>query len=253
MEVHETEESSGVVAVYTPFHSLKRYDGLTQEEGANSGEIDPRLQDNKIRYYGQIIALVVADSFEQARDAAARVKVDYREEHPVASWEAGLTHAFPPVAVDGQKPAVAILANGVSSIDEVIQGAEVVLEASYTEPIYHHHPMQPHATTAVWDGERLETYEATPFVPGQQRHVSRILRANGDNVRVICPFIGGGFGSKQAVWTHSPLTAAAARALTRPIKTILTREQMFTLTGHRPGLRQNVCLAADLDRTLKAV
>ena len=61
---------------------------------ANSGEIDPPLQDNKIRYYGQIIALVVADSFEQARDAAARVKVDYIEEHPVANWEAGLTHHF---------------------------------------------------------------------------------------------------------------------------------------------------------------
>src|SRR6202047_51200 len=110
MDVSETEKSPGVVAVYTPFHSLKLYDGLTQAEGANSGEIDPPLQDNKIRYYGQIIALVVADSFEQARDAAARVKVDYKEEHPVASWEAGQTRAFPPAAVDGQKPTVKILA-----------------------------------------------------------------------------------------------------------------------------------------------
>lgn len=98
------------------------------------------IQDNKIRYYGQIIALVVADSFEQARDAAARVKVDYNEEYPVTSWEAGRTYAFPPAAVDGQKPTVAILADGVSSIDDVIQGAEVVLDATYTEPIYHHQP-----------------------------------------------------------------------------------------------------------------
>src|SRR4030081_3751376 len=117
MDVSETEKSPGVVAVYTPFHSLKLYNGLTQAEGANSGEIDPPLQDNKIRYYGQIIALVVADSFEQARDAAARVKVDYKEEPPVASWETGLTQAFPPAAVDGQKPTVTILADGVSSID----------------------------------------------------------------------------------------------------------------------------------------
>src|ERR1700730_11785011 len=112
MDVSETERSPGVVAVYTPFHSLKLYNGLTQAEGANSGEIDPPLQDNKIRYYGQIIALVVADSFEQARDAAARVKVDYKEEHPVASWEAGLTHAFPPAAGDGQKTTVTMLADG---------------------------------------------------------------------------------------------------------------------------------------------
>ena len=253
MDVSETEKSPGVVAVYTPFHSLKLYDGLTQAEGANSGEFDPPLQDNKIRYYGQIIALVVADSFEQARDAAARIKVDYEEEQPVASWAAGLQHAFPPVAVDGQKPTVAILAEGVSSIDDVIVGAEVVIDATYTEPIYHHNPMEPHATTAVWDGDRLTTYDATQFVPGQQRNVAAILGVNEDNVRVICPFIGGGFGSKQAVWTHSPLTAAAARALNRPIKTILTREQMFTLTGHRPGLIQRVCLAADPDGTLKAV
>ena len=253
MDVSEAERSTGVVAVFTPFHSLKLYDGLTQVEGANSGEIDPPLQDNKIRYYGQIIALVVADTFEQARDAAVRVKVDYNEEHPVASWEAGLTYAFPPTAVDGQKPTVAILADGVSSIDEVIQGAEVVIGATYTEPIYHHNPMEPHATTAVWDGDRLTTYDATQFVPGQQRNVAAILGVNEDNVRVICPFIGGGFGSKQAVWTHSPLTAAAARALNRPIKTILTREQMFTLTGHRPALIQRISLAANREGALQAV
>ena len=186
MNVTETEKSPGVVAVYTPFHSLKLYDGLTQAEGANSGEIDPPLQDNKIRYYGQIIAFVVADSFEQARDAAARVKVDYKEEDPVANWEAGLPHGFPPLAVDGQRPTVAILADGLSSIDDVIQGAEIVLDATYTEPIYHHNPMEPHATTSVWDGDRLTTYDATQFGPGQQRNVAAILGVNEDDVRVIC-------------------------------------------------------------------
>jgi xanthine dehydrogenase YagR molybdenum-binding subunit len=253
MDVSEAEKSPGVVAVYTPFHSLKLYNGLTQVEGANSGEIEPSLQDSKIRYYGQIIGLVVAHSFEQARDAAARVKVDYKEEQPVANWKTGLTHAYPPAAVDGQKPTVAILAAGVSSIDDVIQGAEVVLDATYTEPIYHHNPMEPHATTAVWHGERLTTYDATQFVPGQQRNVAAILGVNEDNVRVICPFIGGGFGNKQAVWTHSPLTAAAAHALNCPIKTILTREQMFTLTGHRPSLVQHLSLAANREGVLQAV
>ena len=112
MDVSEAEKSTGVVAVFTPFHSLKLYDGLTQVEGANSGEIDPPLQDNKIRYYGQIIALVVADTFEQARDAAARVKVDYNEEQPVASWEAGLTCAFPPAAETDRNPRWQFLPTG---------------------------------------------------------------------------------------------------------------------------------------------
>src|SRR5258708_8059738 len=121
-------------------------------------------------------------------------------------------------------------------MDAVIQGAEVVVEASYTEPIYHHNPMEPHATTAVWDGDRLTTYDTTQFVPGQQRNVAAILGVNEDNVRVICPFIGGGFGSKQALWTHSPLTAAAARALNSPIKTLLSPEPIFTLTPPPPPL-----------------
>lgn len=253
MDVFEAEKSPGVVAIYTPFHSLKLYRGLTQAEGANSGEIDPPLQNNKIRYYGQIVALVVAESFEQARDAAALVKVDYTSEEPTTTWETGLKNAFPPAAVDGQPPTVAILADGVSSIDDVVQKSEIVVYESYTEPIYHHNPMEPHATTAVWDGYRLTTYDATQFVPGQQRNVAAILGVNDANVRVICPFIGGGFGSKQAVWTHSPLTAAAAYALNRPIKTILTREQMFTLAGHRPALIQGISLAADRDGFLQAV
>ena len=253
MDVSEAEKEPGVVAIYTPFNSLKLYHGLTQAEGANSGEIDPPLQNNKIRYYGQIIGLIVAESFEQGRDAAALVKVDYTPEQPVTTWEAGLKHAFPPAAIDGQPPIVAILGDGVSSIDAVIQKAGIVVDQTYTEPIYHHNPMEPHATTAVWQGNRLTTYDATQFVPGQQRNVAAILGVNEDNVRVICPFIGGGFGSKQAVWTHSPLTAAAARALNRPLKTLLTREQMFTLTGHRPALIQRISLAASRNGVLQAV
>ena len=253
MDVSEAEKAPGIVAIYTPFNSLKLYHGLTQAEGANSGEIDPPLQNNKIRYYGQIIGLIVAESFEQGRDAAALVKVDYSAEQPVTTWAAGLKYAFPPAAVDGQPPKVAILGDGVSSIDAVIQKAGIVVDQRYTEPIYHHNPMEPHATTAVWQGNRLTTYDATQFVPGQQRNVAAVLGVNEDDVRVICPFIGGGFGSKQAVWTHSPLTAAAARALNRPIKTILTREQMFTLTGHRPALIQQITLAANEAGILQAV
>jgi xanthine dehydrogenase YagR molybdenum-binding subunit len=253
MDVSEAEKAPGVVAIYTPFNSLKLYHGLTQAEGANSGEIEPPLQNNKIRYYGQIIGLIVAESFEQGRDAAVLVKVAYTSEQPVTTWEAGLKYAFPPAVVDGQPPKVAILGDGVSSIDDVIKKAGIVVDQTYTEPIYHHNPMEPHATTAVWQGNRLTTYDATQFVPGQQRNVAAILGVNGDDVRVICPFIGGGFGSKQAVWTHSPLTAAAARALNRPIKTILTREQMFTLTGHRPALIQEITLAANEAGILQAI
>src|ERR1700727_4080456 len=99
MDTSVAERSLGVAAVYTPFNPLKLYHGLEPSEGAMSGEVLPPLQDQKIQNYGQIIGLVVADSFEQARDAAALVRTQYQPEDPVASWEKGMGHSFTPESV----------------------------------------------------------------------------------------------------------------------------------------------------------
>ena len=253
MDTTAAEHSPGVAAVYTPFNPLKLYRGLEQSEGASSGEILPPLQDQKVLNYGQIIGLVVADSFEQARDAAALVKTRYEAEDPVASWEQGMEHSFAPESVWGEKATVKILADGVASIEDAISGSPVVVDATYTEPIYHHNPMEPHATTAVWHGDRLTMYDATQGVVSHRLDVAAALGIDEDMVRVLCPFVGGAFGCKGSMWMFSPLTAAAARALNRPVKTILTREQMFTLVGHRPALIQHLTLGASQDGTLQAV
>jgi xanthine dehydrogenase YagR molybdenum-binding subunit len=253
MDTSAAEQSPGVAAVYTPFNPLKLYHGLEPSEGAMSGEILPPLQDQKILNYGQIIGLVVADSFEQARDAAALVKTRYDAQEPVASWEQGLEHSFTPENVNEEKATIKILAQGVQSIDDALKASPVIMDATYIEPIYHHNPMEPHATTAVWQGDRLTIYDATQGVIAHRLNVAAVLGIDEDMVRVLCPFVGGGFGCKGSMWMFSPLTAAAARALNRPVKTILTREQMFTLVGHRPALIQHLTLGTTQDGTLQAV
>ncbi|MBV9105656.1 MAG: xanthine dehydrogenase family protein molybdopterin-binding subunit [Verrucomicrobia bacterium] len=253
MDTSVAERSPGVAAVYTPFNPLKLYHGLEPPEGATSGETLPPLQDQKILNYGQIIGLVVAESYEQARDAAALVRTQYQAEEPVASWEQGIEHTFTPESVDREKATVKILAEGVDSIDDAIRGSPLVVDVTYTEPIYHHNPMEPHATTAVWHGDRLTIYDATQGVISHRLNVASVLGIDEDMVRVLCPFVGGAFGCKGSMWMFSPLTAAAARALNRPVKTILTREQMFTLVGHRPALIQHLTLGANPDGTLQAV
>jgi xanthine dehydrogenase YagR molybdenum-binding subunit len=248
------EKAPGVLAVFTPFRSFKLYNGLERGEGAITGENTPPLQDENVRYYGQIVGLVVAESFEQARDAAMQVKIDYVPEGaPITTWEKGVGGAVVPEQIDREKATTAVLGDGVSSIDDALKQSELAVEESYEEPIHHHNPMEPHATTAVWEGDRLTLYDATQGVIGQQKNLAAMLGVDESKVRVVCPFVGGGFGCKGATWMHSPVTAAAARALGRPIKTILSREQMFTLVGHRPSLVQKISLGASKDGTLNAV
>jgi xanthine dehydrogenase YagR molybdenum-binding subunit len=253
MDTASAENAPGVIRIFSPFNPLKLYGGLERSEGASSGEIFPPLQDKKILNYGQIIGIIVAESFEQARDAASLVKVQYDTEAPIVSWEAGLKNAISPENVDNQAATVSILAPGIVSIDDAINGSRVVVDATYTEPILHHNPMEPHATVALWDDDRLTIYDATQGVVAQRKNVAAVLGIDEDNVRVICPFVGGAFGCKGSMWMFSPLTAAAARVLNRPVKTILTREQMFTLVGHRPALIQRLVLGATRDGQLQAV
>jgi xanthine dehydrogenase YagR molybdenum-binding subunit len=253
MDTSDAERSPGVVAVFSPFNSLKLYRGLDASEGGSSGESLPPIQDRKILNYGQIIGLIVAGSFEQARDAAPLVRIRYAAQDPVASLDAGMAKAFTPESVGGEKATIEFRAEGVQSIDEAIEQSPVVVDATYKELILHHNPMEPHATTATWDGERLTIYDATQGVVAHRRNVAAVLGIDEDLVRVVCPFVGGGFGCKGSMWMFSPLTAAAARALNRPVKTILTRPQMFTLVGHRPALEQRLTLGASRDGTLQAV
>ena len=247
------QESPGVIEIFTPFNSLKVYRPLGFDEGANSGDVIPLLQDTRVHYFGQTIGLVVAESFEQARDAAALVKVIYEPEQALVTLESGMAKAYQPQSVRGMPATVSILEPGASSIDDVVRQSDVSIAEEYTTPVEHHNPMEPHATVAVWEEDRLTVYDATQWVGGHQRNLAAVLGVDVDRVRVLCPFVGGAFGCKGSMWMHSPLTAAAAKVLNRPVKTMLTREQMYTSVGQRPMTVQKIELGATRDGSLRAV
>ncbi|MDB5865617.1 MAG: Periplasmic aromatic aldehyde oxidoreductase, molybdenum binding subunit YagR, partial [Betaproteobacteria bacterium] len=134
-----------------------------------------------------------------------------------------------------------------------VKSAPRRLEQVYRTPTEHHNPMEPHATIAAWQGEKLTVYDATQGVSNVADNLAELFGLAPDDVHVIDPFVGGGFGCKGQSWLHTPLAAMAARAVGRPVKIVLTRKQMFTSNGHRPETRQATTLGAEADGKLTAI
>lgn len=241
------EQASGVLAVYSPANPLRLYSG--GETGANWLP----LQDNEIRHHGQIVGLVVADTYEQARDAAALVTFTYDPVPPRASFSAGIPDATLPGPIFGEPPVVDLLAEGVGSIDEALSASEVVVSSTYSQPVKSHIAMEPHATTAVWRDGYLTVYNGAQRAGTQAQAIAAAVGVDPAMVHVLSPHVGGGFGNKIVTWGYPLLAAAAARVLARPVKLVLSREQVFTVTGHRSAVTQTVALGAGRDGTLVAV
>jgi len=235
----EAEASSGVVAVFS--HTKPPGPALKIDKKDKTSQL--LLQSNKIFYYGQIIALVVADSLEQARHAASLVKVRYRR-------------AEAQTKMDTRAKALTSAESGQSargSIKAGLAAAACTVKATYTTPTQSHNPMEPFATTAVWQDGSLTLYDSTQAISGTQKKVAAALQIKPDKVRVISHYIGGGFGCKLSTWAHVPLTAMAARKLNRPVKLVMRRGQMFGPVGFRPRTIQKLTLAAKKDGTLTAI
>jgi len=121
----------------------------------------------------------------------------------------------------------------------------VKLDATYITPIEHHNPLEPHATIARWDGDKLTVWTATKGISGAQKTLAGLFGIDPNQVRVICPFVGGGFGCKGSTWPPATLAAMAAKVVRKPVKLVLTRAQMFTSNGYRPRTIQKLKFAAD--------
>jgi xanthine dehydrogenase YagR molybdenum-binding subunit len=141
----------------------------------------------------------------------------------------------------------------VGDPDGAMTGAAARIEATYTTPIEHHNPMEPHATIAAWQGDKLTVWTATQGISGARETLAGLFGLPAENVTIICPFVGGGFGCKGNTWPHVALTAMAARQVNRPVKLELTRQQMFTSNGYRPRTIQKLTLAADTGGKLLAI
>jgi len=249
MDVAAARSAPGVLAVYTPFAPLP----LTAPVTAMLGPIWVPLQSTDVTYYGQPIGFVVAETVEQARDAAALVRVTYDERPASTSMSDGLATAVDaPPALDGSPPELSVLAPGVESIEDALAASPVVVDATYTTATQNHAAMEPHSAVAVWDSGTVTVYTGNQ---GSDLVAAALADALGEDhaaVRVVNPFVGGAFGGK-ALSIPAFLAAAAARDLDRPVKAALTREQVFTATATRPATVQRLTVGAERDGTLVAL
>jgi xanthine dehydrogenase YagR molybdenum-binding subunit len=239
------ERASGVLAVLTPFNAPRLPVIQSQPPGRHNLTV---LQNTEVYYNGQPIGLVVAASLEQARHAATLVQIAYNSRAAKLDFMGRLAEARPLKQV-GREPAD----TSRGDLGACMAKAEVILEETYSTPIQNHNPMEPHSTLAWWDGEQLNLYNSTQFVSGDRQTVAKFLGIPVDNVRVQCPFTGGGFGSKGSTWSHVVLAAMAAKIVGRPVKLALERNQMFGPVGSRPATVQKIRLGASADGKLLGV
>jgi xanthine dehydrogenase YagR molybdenum-binding subunit len=242
VDTDDAERLPGVLTVLTPF-TAERLPGTEDAELAV-------LQDDRVAFRGQIVGIVVADSSEVAREAADLVTVHY-ERHPHdAALSADRDDLYAPEKVNPGFPTDVIKGD----VDAAMSRAAVGLDETYSTPMLHNNPMEPHATAALWAGGRLTLWDSTQGVHPDREAVRRVFGLEAEQVRVVCPYVGGGFGSKGVPHAHVVAAALAARAVAgRPVKLALTRRQMFSLPGHRTPTIQRVRLAADADGRLDAV
>ena len=202
----------------------------------------PPFEDDVIRYYGQYIALAVADTFETAKAAADAVRATYAKEKPNVE-----THLEadddPDVVVTTFGPRQRLQSQR-GDAEEAFASAPVKLDQTYVTPAETHNPLELHATTAIWEDSKLTLYESSQGVVNLRGVLAQMFGLPKENVRVITKFVGSGFGSKLWPWTHCPLAAAAARQLGKPVKLVLSRKMMFQTVGHRPRTQQRVRLGA---------
>ncbi|HEV2576997.1 MAG TPA: xanthine dehydrogenase family protein molybdopterin-binding subunit [Acidobacteriaceae bacterium] len=234
MDTSAAEKMPGVVAVL--HHG--NIGPLYHPSSGHMNEDRQPLEDEQVYYWGQYVALAVAKTLQQAQAAAAAVRVTYDADKPNVSTN--LDDADVQTRTESKR----------GDVHSGFSGAPVKVDETYATPVETHNPMEVHATTAVWDGQRFTLYETTQGVVGHQRTMSQVLGVPKENVRVISRFIGSGFGCKLSPWPHSALAGAAARKLNRPVKLTVTRQMMFWDGGHRPRTQQQIRLGATPDGKL---
>ncbi|WP_203074812.1 aldehyde oxidoreductase molybdenum-binding subunit PaoC [Falsiroseomonas ponticola] len=206
----------------------------------------------EIQHYHQAIAVVVAERFEQARDAAALIRVEYaREEGRFDLAAEG--HAAQPVDSDGEAGSAAEADDRVGDFEGAFAQAEVTLDETYTTPDESHAMMEPHATIAAWEGGRLTIWTSTQMVAWWRRDLAITLGLKPEDVRVDSPYVGGGFGGKLFLRADAVLAALGARAAGRPVKLALARPQVANNTTHRPATIQRIRIGAGRDGRITAI
>jgi len=242
VDVTSAAALAGVVRVFT-HENLPRLQPLTH--GAAGQDFLP-LQSDQVRHEGQPVALVLAESLETAREAAARVRVEYQPGEALVDFRQALDRA---IEVEDWAPCE----TRVGDVARGLAEAEVTIQGAYRTADRHHHPMEPPAVLASWVDDHLTLYDATQWVWGVRGAVAEVLGIPVDQIRVRSDYLGGGFGCKGSTWPHEILAAVAAREVGRPVKIVLPRSQAWTAHGYQPATEQRVVLGATRDGRLTAV
>jgi len=247
LDTSAAQKAPGVIAVFTHKNAPKVFTPANNFMTSKIYEARLPLSDDKVHYGGQIIGLVVADTFERSRHAAHLVKVEYETQKPLVEAKNATFKEAPPQMGEEFKFEKGQFAAGMA-------GAAAKIEATYTTSTELHAAMEPHATIAQWQGsDSLTIYEPSQWVMGCQRTYAELFGLPTEKVRIITPFLGGGFGSKAFPWPHGILCAAVARQLQRPLKVVLHRRQVTANAGHRSETEQTIRLAANADGMLNAI
>jgi xanthine dehydrogenase YagR molybdenum-binding subunit len=241
IDTRDAERAPGVVRVFTHLNTPKLGPKATEEAPPRGTQPEEdksfrALQSDRIFFNAQPIALVVAETYEQARYAARLVKATYTPAKHVTDTETVRESARSESRTPPRRR---------GNPEEAMQSAPVKIEAEYRIPIEHHNPMEPHAAVAVWQGDALTLFDKTQNVYGVREHLASSFGIAPENVTVVSPFVGGAFGSSLRPNYYPALTAVAARELKRPVKIVYTRTQMFTGHGYRPYTIQKVALGSD--------
>ncbi|HTT19729.1 MAG TPA: xanthine dehydrogenase family protein molybdopterin-binding subunit [Candidatus Sulfotelmatobacter sp.] len=249
IDVRAAERVPGVSAVFT-YQNMPRMNPTPKPWSHlhPHGQSYLPLQDDKILYSEQPIALVVGARLDQATFAGTLIEVDCETEQPAVFGLDSVKNAVDPPQF------LWPVASSVGDADAAITDAEITIEQTYTTSDRHHNPMEPHATTAIWDADgALTLYESTQHIFGTRELVSMVLGIPLTKITVISHFIGGGFGCKGYVWPHTLLAALAAKVLKRPVHLQLTRAQMYSMAGHQAASIQTVALGARRDGKLTGI
>ncbi|MCG6204747.1 xanthine dehydrogenase family protein molybdopterin-binding subunit [Rhodopseudomonas sp. HC1] len=239
MDLAAAKAAPGVRAIVTADNAGKLGKG-----GRNTAKL---LGGPQIEHYHQAVALVVADTFEQARAAASLIRVDYAADKGAFDLHAGM---------DGAKPAKVMSDPGDTSVGDfaaAFASAPVTIDQTYTTPDESHAMMEPHASTAAWEGDKLTVWTSNQMIAWGVGDLAKTLNMDKENVRLVSPYIGGGFGSKLFLRTDAVLAALGARAAGRPVKVTLQRALIFNNTTHRPATVQRLRLGATKDGKITAI
>ena len=235
------EKMPGVLMVLHHGNIGPLFRSVPGDDNATNSEVRSVFEDQVIRHWGQYVAVVVAETLEQAMAAAGAVQVEYAAESPDIR--------VPMDMGEGERKDI----SKRGDVEGAFASAPVKIDATYTTPVETHNPIELHASVSVWDGDRITMYETTQGVVNYRTVMAQVLGIPVENVRVITRYLGSGFGGKLFPWPQASMAAVAARKLKRPVKLSLTRRMMFSCVGYRPRTEQRIKLGASKDGKLLAL